>query len=229
VCNLQGQHAAMELLLNEGASVSVRDRWGRTVLQEALMGKHEHAVTLLMQWSANVFITNGASLLCTAASDGDGEMVKMLLKNGVGASEGDYDQRTALHLACAEGHARVVIHLIEAGADVNATDRWGVTPIEDAMKGRHKMVVEMMFKEGVTIRSDACVSMMCEAASKDDVEFLQLLVHCGESLDSHLSAPRRATTSLRFSAPAFATLSCGPPGSSTMQGDDTPGGSECCG
>jgi len=69
VCNLQGQHAAMELLLNEGASVNVRDRWGRTVLQEALMGKHEHAVKLLMQWSANVFIDNGPALLCTAASE----------------------------------------------------------------------------------------------------------------------------------------------------------------
>jgi hypothetical protein len=44
------------------------------------------------------------------------------------------------------------------------------------------MVVEVMYKEGVAIHRDACVSMMCEAASKDDVEFLQLLVHCGESL-----------------------------------------------
>lgn len=65
--------------------------------------------------------------------------MKLLLKNGVGASEGDYDKRTALHLACAEGHARVVMYLIKAGADVNATDRWGVTPIEDAMKGRHQV------------------------------------------------------------------------------------------
>lgn len=69
VCNLQGQHSAMELLLNEGASVKVRDRWGRTVLQESLMGKHEHAVKLLMQWSANVLIENGPTLICTAASE----------------------------------------------------------------------------------------------------------------------------------------------------------------
>jgi hypothetical protein len=61
--------------------------------------------------------------------------VKILLENGLDANAGDYDRRTALHLACAENQNRVVAVLIEKGADISVKDRWGVTPLEDAIKG----------------------------------------------------------------------------------------------
>ncbi|XP_023857644.1 glutaminase kidney isoform, mitochondrial-like isoform X1 [Salvelinus sp. IW2-2015] len=54
----------------------------------------------------------------------------------------DYDSRTALHVAAAEGHAEVVRFLLEA-CKVNPVpiDRWDKTPMEDVLHfGHHDMV-----------------------------------------------------------------------------------------
>ncbi|KAM9483826.1 glutaminase kidney isoform, mitochondrial-like isoform 2-T2 [Salvelinus alpinus] len=54
----------------------------------------------------------------------------------------DYDSRTALHVAAAEGHAEVVPFLLEA-CKVNPVpiDRWDKTPMEEVLHfGHHDMV-----------------------------------------------------------------------------------------
>jgi len=48
----------------------------------------------------------------------------------VDINAGDYDKRTALHLAAGEGHTDVVQLLCERGADVNSEDRWGGRPLD---------------------------------------------------------------------------------------------------
>ena len=48
----------------------------------------------------------------------------------VDINAGDYDKRTALHLAAGEGHADVVQLLCERGANVNIEDRWGGRPLD---------------------------------------------------------------------------------------------------
>ncbi|EEC45840.1 predicted protein, partial [Phaeodactylum tricornutum CCAP 1055/1] len=50
-------------------------------------------------------------------------------------NQGDYDKRTALHLASGEGHASIVLALCEAGADPNVEDRWKRRPLDDAFAG----------------------------------------------------------------------------------------------
>jgi len=56
--------------------------------------------------------------------------------------QADYDGRTPLHLACAEGHAAVVRYLVvDVGVDARCKDRWGNTPHHEATKWRRKLVV----------------------------------------------------------------------------------------
>ena len=61
-----------------------------------------------------------------AASRGDEQKIKrMLLDSIIQLNEGDDDNRTALHLACENGHSKVVEVLCEAQADVNVKDQFG--------------------------------------------------------------------------------------------------------
>ena len=48
----------------------------------------------------------------------------------------DYDWRTPLHLAACEGSVEVVEYLLSVGASVHARDRFGGTPLIDAIKNR---------------------------------------------------------------------------------------------
>ncbi|KAH9301599.1 hypothetical protein KI387_013182, partial [Taxus chinensis] len=67
------------------------------------------------------------------ACKGDAEGVHALLNHHkVDVNSADFDDRTALHVAACEGHAHVVNLLLSRGANVNARDRWGSTPVADA-------------------------------------------------------------------------------------------------
>jgi len=51
--------------------------------------------------------------------------------------QGDYDDRLALHVAAANGKLLAVSYLLSICADPNVKDRWGGTPIDDALRGNH--------------------------------------------------------------------------------------------
>merc|ERR1712110_567443 len=70
--------------------------------------------------------------LIWAACQGDIDEIKRLYAHGVNLDQGDYDKRTALHLAATEGHLEVVKYLIHKGAKTNVKDRFGSTPLADA-------------------------------------------------------------------------------------------------
>ena len=66
----------------------------------------------------------------------------------------DSDGRTALHLACMEGHydvnSRVIIveALLRAGAEVNAEDNEGYTPLHMACANAYLDVIRVLLKRG---------------------------------------------------------------------------------
>ena len=67
------------------------------------------------------------------------EQISQLL-SGPGSklvNKGDYDGRTALHVAAAEGNLSCIQKLLDADADPNPTDRWGHTPLFDACANKH--------------------------------------------------------------------------------------------
>ena len=60
----------------------------------------------------------------------------------------DYDGRTPLHVACAEGHSHVVQYLLELGAPVHVRDRYGDSPLDDAITFRRADVIRMLRQTG---------------------------------------------------------------------------------
>ncbi|WIA42498.1 hypothetical protein OEZ86_008486 [Tetradesmus obliquus] len=66
----------------------------------------------------------------------------------------DYDKRTPLHLAAAEGCYSVAAWLLkEIGTAANPVDRFKRTPLEDAVRGDHGEVVSLLLHHGGKVTS----------------------------------------------------------------------------
>jgi hypothetical protein len=63
---------------------------------------------------------------------GDLGTVQMYATHGVPPDLRNRYGRTALHVAASQGHTDVIRYLISAGADVNAVDCMGMSPLEIA-------------------------------------------------------------------------------------------------
>ncbi|CAB3400871.1 unnamed protein product [Caenorhabditis bovis] len=59
-----------------------------------------------------------------------------------------HNGRTAIQIASDYGHSRIVEYLISIGADVNAVDKYGITPLLSAVWEGHKEVVKLLLSHG---------------------------------------------------------------------------------
>uniref|UniRef100_A0A3Q3IYW3 glutaminase n=1 Tax=Monopterus albus TaxID=43700 RepID=A0A3Q3IYW3_MONAL len=83
--------------------------------------------------------------LLFAAYTGDVSALRRFALSSMDMEQRDYDSRTALHVAAAEGHTEVVRFLLEA-CKVNPVpkDRWGNTPLDEAIHFGHHDVVTIL-------------------------------------------------------------------------------------
>ena len=122
----QADHKVIDLLIDAGADVTVRDDYGVGLLHLACTNHDAGLVQKLLAGGADpghAKIT-GETPLMTCANSGTVEGVSALLAHGadVNASENKEDQN-ALMWAAAEGHDDIVNLLVQAGADVHARSR----------------------------------------------------------------------------------------------------------
>ncbi|MEP7313718.1 MAG: ankyrin repeat domain-containing protein, partial [Pseudomonadota bacterium] len=127
---------------------------GATALMRAAKGGDVAAVKLLLEHKAMVELPNedGITPLMVAAGMGHGanptrgryktdaeaaECVRLLVEAGGQVNARSRPQRTALHSAAAHGWTETVKLLVAKGADVEAVDSTGLTPIDHAA-GRYQ-------------------------------------------------------------------------------------------
>ena len=121
---------------------------------EVFSGLSRKKIDLTMRKNAALCQEIGDVLF--AASQGDAQALTSAIHAGTNVYAGDYDQRTSLHLAAAEGHEEALKILIENIIDprdradiLSSTDRWGGTPLDDAMQGGHQSCVDLLQSWGV--------------------------------------------------------------------------------
>ena len=142
----EGRLSLVRFLIKAGAQINVSDRWGGSPLDDAMRHRHDDVQSLIRSSGGILGVSGNATEgLILAASRGDAAEVEALLNDGADPAAADYDQRTALHLSCSEGHERAAALLIAAGAKLDAEDRWGNRPADDAhRKGFAKLEAMLM-------------------------------------------------------------------------------------
>lgn len=126
---------------------------------------------------------NPASMLCGAAVVDDIAMMESFLDNGVDPNCGDYDQRSALHLAASEGMMRVAEFLIRRGANSNALDRWGNTPMVDVVSGSSELLAKLLKSSGSKLPNGYGTHQLCNSCRNGSIQTTGLLLDAGVNIN----------------------------------------------
>ncbi len=110
----------MTILIEAGADVNARSKFGSTVLIYAVKSRNNQLVDILLR--------SGAEINATEESSG----------------------RTALAWAVATKAIETVKKLIEAGADLETIDKWGNTPLMIAKSTGSEEIVKLLTDAGAT-------------------------------------------------------------------------------
>jgi len=147
----EGHLEICKFLVQRGARINRSDRWGGSPLDDASRHRHKPVIQYLRSLGAMPGSASKATNFIKAAAEGDVDEVEMFLISGeVDVNEGDYDKRTALHLAAGEGNADIVQLLCKHKANVNTEDRWGNRPLDDAERGNNKESAKVLREYGAT-------------------------------------------------------------------------------
>lgn len=213
----EGNVEIVSLLIDKKADVNFADRHSQPPLYEAITSKSqnkEEVMRLLLAAGAVIHekLVDGQDI-CKAAASNDVDQLRQFKLLNADMNFHDYDLRTALHLAAGEANLEAVQFLVENKANVNVKDRWGGTPLRDAVMSnasegaRITAVVQYLKNHGASSADFADGLAICQAASENNVARLQQCLNLGVEVNTcdydkrtpmHLAASEAALDACRF-------------------------------
>ncbi|KAK4072083.1 hypothetical protein Trihar35433_4147 [Trichoderma harzianum] len=157
------QVETVQLLLENGADKEATDLEGRTPLYQALADGTIEVATLLVNEGANVTTAakDGRTPLHMALSLGTkGFSIAKILLQSNSATATSYaqakakDEATPLHIAAEHGPSEAIELLRGLGADVNALDDFGQTPLLISIYNKKWDIAELLIRGGANVDAD---------------------------------------------------------------------------
>ena len=146
-----------DLLINEEIDVNIQDTGSYTALYYALANnKNDFAVKLIEKGAGlNIKYKNDETILLKAISINNNFLTNYLIQKGAGLSDimnwrnekGEY----LIHKAVYNGNDTLILCLLNSGADINAQDNEGWTPLLDAIFLGNNEIAKLLINKGANV------------------------------------------------------------------------------
>jgi len=190
-------------LLDQGASVDARDRFGARPLSHAAKSGHPRMVDLLLARGAPIDARNldGATALYFAAEGSHILIAQRLIERGADVNLAGRSAISPIAAAAYAGNDVIVEALLAHGADARAPDETGKPPIVYAAAGARLDIVKRLLAQNIDInahyRND--LSLLMWASGPDEkapeaqaIEIVSYLLDAGAHTDDRDDRGRTA-------------------------------------
>lgn len=176
-----GHIQMVDFFLAHGASIQLRDWWGRTPVQIAAESRKFNAVNRLLDCGAKIEYRpdDKERLLLQKSGEGIAELVESYLAEGVDVNCKAWLGENPLRIAAESNQLKIVDILIKAGANVDIEDMWCRTPLRRAAERGYTECVARLLEEGPNVNIVDCEdsdTAMHRAAENGHVDSVRLLL-----------------------------------------------------
>ncbi len=206
-----GRLDVLKYLIENGADATAKMSDGETYLEYAISRSDKYPEVIKYLESLNVSsVSNNKNVqvaqidktikcgdIYLSAKNGDLKCVQQNILNGVDVNikteNSDMMGNTPLMTASFYGHLEIVKYLIDEGADVNASRRYGnITALNEASQNGHDEIVQLLIKHG------AIDSSLIDASQSGDIDKVSRLIKQGS--DVNLQAYSDTTALIKASS-----------------------------
>ncbi|KAK7013822.1 ANK-REP-region domain-containing protein [Favolaschia claudopus] len=191
VASYYGHLQMIELLIGNGAHVSVQGKPFGSALQAAVYAENIETVKLLLDYGANTNELSGqhGPALAIAARRGNMDLVQILLAYGADINICNAQNDSALYAAMTGGHKLVTQFLIAQGADVNIPfpqHNNTRTALATAAYHGDKSLVKLLIADhaSVEVHSGRYGTALGAATCRGHIEIIQCLLEHGADINS---------------------------------------------
>ena len=177
----------IKALLEKGATLDANDKYQQTPLEIAASEGEINVVAYLLQRGADPNVQNielATPLHYASAND----VVEALLEKGAIIDANDKYQQTPLHNAARDGRIDVLAYLLQRGANPNAQNVDGWTPLCIAAEVDQVGAITTLLEQSADVNINAQTSIgftpLGIAISKDNTEIARLLIDRGADINT---------------------------------------------